>query len=111
MLHLPIIRWGKPYTSVEFNEVTHFRTGEPVAKVSRATGGMIQRDMRQAQRARDCLVEIPPAELIARAKKAGELYAKATLPMGDGSQTPEEFAQQQSATTGLPVHMAAGNMA
>ena len=62
----------------------HFQTGEPIARVSRANGGLIQRDMRKAARARDVLREIPIAELIARVGKAGELYANAELPMGDG---------------------------
>jgi acyl-CoA reductase-like NAD-dependent aldehyde dehydrogenase len=110
MLHLPILRWGKPYTSVEVDQVAHFSTGEPVAKVSRATGGLIQRDIRQAQRARDVLREIPSADLIARVKRAGELYMNAELPMGDGAQTADEFARAQSGTTGLPERMCRANM-
>ena len=43
-------------------------------------------------------------------KKAGELYAKAELPLGDGTQTPDQFARMQSATTGLPEHMCRFNM-
>ena len=54
-MHLPVLRWGEPYTSMEVDEVVHFATGEPIAKVSRANGGLIQRDMRKAQRARDVL--------------------------------------------------------
>ena len=47
--------------------------------------------MRKAQRARDVLREIPIDDLIARVGKAGELYTNGTLPMGDGTQTPDEF--------------------
>jgi acyl-CoA reductase-like NAD-dependent aldehyde dehydrogenase len=110
MLHLPVLRWGAPYTSMEVDEVVHFSTGEPIATVSRANGGLIQRDMRKAQRARDVLREIPIDELIARAAKAGELYMNATLPIGDGSQSPDEFARAQSASTGLPERMCRANM-
>ena len=46
MLQLPILRWGEPYNSLEVDEVVHFATGEPIAHVSRANGGLIQRDMR-----------------------------------------------------------------
>src|SRR5262245_23032534 len=67
MLHLPVLRWGEPYTSMEVDEVVHFSTGEPIARVSRANGGLIQRDARKAQRARDALREIPIDDLIARA--------------------------------------------
>jgi acyl-CoA reductase-like NAD-dependent aldehyde dehydrogenase len=110
MLHLPVLRWGQPYESLEKDEVVHFSTGEPIATVSRANGGLIQRDMRKAQRARDVLREIPIDDLIARAGKAGELYMSATLPMGDGTQTPDEFARAQSASTGLPEKMCRANM-
>ena len=43
-------------------------------------------------------------------KKAGDLYAKAELPLGDGTQTPDQFVRMQSATTGLPEHMCRFNM-
>ena len=110
MLHIPVLRWGQPYTSIDVDPVVHFATGEPIANVSRANGGLIQRDMRKAQRAREVLREIPIDELIARAGRAGELYMNATLPMGDGTQTPDEFVRAQSATTGLPERMCRANM-
>ena len=111
VLKIPVLRWGKPYESLEVDEVKHFITGEPIAKVSQANGGIIGRDMRTAQKARDILRQIPIAELLEMVKKAGDLYEKATLPIGDGTQTPDEFAHQQSASTGLPEHMCKMNMA
>ena len=75
MLNIPVLRWGKPYESLEVDTVVHFITGEPIAKVSQANGGLLERDMRNAQRARDVLREIPIDELIERVKKAGELYS------------------------------------
>src|SRR5213083_3216609 len=66
--------------------------------------------MRHAQRARDVLREIPIANLLQMMKKAGELYVKAELPLGDGTQTPDQFVRMQSATTGLPEHMCRFNM-
>jgi acyl-CoA reductase-like NAD-dependent aldehyde dehydrogenase len=110
MLQLPVLRWGQPYTSMDVDDVVHFASGEPIAKVSRANGGMIQRDMRKAQRARDVLREIPIDELITRVGTAGDLYANATLPMGDGAQTPDEFVRAQSASTGLPERLCRANM-
>ena len=52
MLTVPVLRWGKPYQSLEEDAVQHFLSGQPIAKVSRANGGLLQRDMRQAHRAR-----------------------------------------------------------
>lgn len=110
MLNLPILRRGEPYTSMDVDEVVHFATGEPIARVSRANGGMIQRDLRQAGRARTALRAIPIDELIARAARAGELYMQGALPMGDGAQTPDEFVRAQSASTGLPERLCRANM-
>lgn len=110
MLNIPILRWGKPYESLEMDEVVHFSTGEPIAKVSQAGGGIIQRDMRTADRARDLLRTIPTADLIERVKQAADLYADGTLTIGDGGQTPDEFVHAQSASTGLPEHMCRANM-
>src|SRR3954466_9512373 len=105
MIHIPVLRWGEPYKSMEVDQVVHFDTGEALAEVSRANGGLVERDMRHAPRARAALHDIPIKDLLQMMKKAGELYAKATLPLGDGTQSPDEFAKMQSATTGLPEHM------
>ena len=111
MIHFPILRWGQPYTSLETTQVEHFATGEPVAEVSQANPGIVARDLRKgADRARNVLREIPCAELLAMVKQAAELFSSAELPLGDGTQTPEEFVRQQSATTGLPEHMCRMNM-
>ena len=110
MLQLSVLRWGQPYTSLDADQLKHFATGDLIATVGRANGGLIQRDIRKAQRARDLLREIPIAELVARVARAGELYANAELPMGDGVQTPDAFVRAQSGTTGLPERLCRANM-
>jgi acyl-CoA reductase-like NAD-dependent aldehyde dehydrogenase len=110
MLHIPISRWGEPYRSMELDPVVHFATGETLAEVSRANAAMVERDMRHAWRARAVLREIPIRELLQMVKKAGQLYAEAELPLGEGSQSPDQFVRMQSATTGLPEHMCRFNM-
>jgi len=107
---MPILRWGRPYTSLEHEDVVHFITGETLARVSQANTGLFGRDMRSAPRAREILTEIPIPELIGMMKKAADLYRDAALPMGDGEQIPDDFARQQSASTGLPEHMCKANM-
>ncbi len=110
VLNMPILRWGQPYTSLDTEDVVHFVTGESLARVSQANTGLLGRDMRLARRARQSLTEIPVSELIASLKKAADLYTNGTLPIGDGAQTPDDFARQQSASTGLPEHMCKANM-
>src|SRR3954453_16120114 len=110
MINIPVLRWGEPYESLETDKVVHFVTGEVLAEVGRANAALVGRDMRLAQRARDVLREIPIKDLLQMVKKAGELYANAELPLGDGTQTPDQFVRMQSATTGLPEHMCRFNM-
>lgn len=110
MLKLSALRFGKPYQSLDTQEVIHFDTGEPIASISQVNGGMLQLDMKHAPRARAVLREIPSQELLARCGKAAELFESATLPMGDGTQSVDEFIHQQSASTGLPEHMCLANM-
>ena len=110
MIHFPVLRWGSPYTSLEVDQVVHFDTGEAIAEVSQANAGLVARDMRKAARARGVLRGIPTRDLLAMVKKGADLFSSAELPLGDGSQTPEQFVRQQSATTGLPEHMCRMNM-
>lgn len=110
MIHIPVLRWGEPYKSLDLDRVVHFDTGEVLAETSRANGGLIERDMRHAGRAREALRGIPIGQLINMMKKAADLYVEAELPLGDGTQTPDQFVRMQSATTGLPEHMCRFNM-
>ena len=110
MLEIPVIRWGKPYESLETTEVVHFNTGEPIATVSSANGGLVSRDMRTAASARKALRDFSCDELITKVAQAADLFENETLPLGNGTQTPDEFVHHQSASTGLPEHMCRSNM-
>lgn len=110
MLTINPLRWGKQYKSLDFQNVIHFDTGEPIAKIGQVNGGMVQMDLRKADQARKALRSIPTAELIERCKKAAYLFEHSTLPVGDGQQSVDDFIHQQSASTGLPEHMCRNNM-
>ncbi|MEX0867467.1 MAG: aldehyde dehydrogenase family protein [Pirellulales bacterium] len=110
MLNIPAIRWGKPYESLEVAEIQHFETGEPIANISQTNGGLVQRDMRKAQQARDVLRDFTCDALIDKLGEAAELYMTADLPLGDGVQSPDDFVRAQSASTGLPEKMCRANM-
>jgi len=111
MVNIPILRWGQPYESLELDDVVHFVTGETLARVSQANAGLLAKDIRQDHRARELLREIPIRQLVSMMKRAADFYRDGTLPMGDSSQSPDDFARQQSASTGLPEHMCKANMA
>ncbi len=110
MVKIPVLRWGQPYECLENDPVIHFGTGETLAQVSRANPGLLAKDMKKAAHAREVLREIPITELVQRMKKAADHYRDGTLPMGDSVQSPDDFARQQSASTGLPEHMCKFNM-
>jgi len=109
-VRIPVVRWGKPYESLEIQEVVHFLTGEPIATVDQANGGLVTRDLRSAHKARNILREFTCEQIIEMAGKAADLYENGTLPMGDSQQSADDFVHQQSATTGLPEHMCRANM-
>lgn len=111
MLEIPVVRWGKPYESLETSEVIHFETGEPIAKVGQANGGLVTRDMRKASAARDALKQFSCDQLIEMLAKAADLFENETLEIfGGGTQSPDEFVHHQSASTGLPENMCRANM-
>jgi acyl-CoA reductase-like NAD-dependent aldehyde dehydrogenase len=109
-MHLPALRFGKPYESLEREKLVHFLTGETVAEVSQVGGAMLARDLQKGARARAALLAIDPEEIVERLQTAGNLYAHGTLTVGDGRQSPDDFVKQQSATTGLPESLCRANM-
>ncbi len=110
VITLSPIRWGKPYKSLEFQDVIHFETGESIGKIGQVNGGMVQMDMRKADNARAALKKLSTDELLQKVSKAAELFESATLPVGDAQQSVDDFIHQQSASTGLPTHMCRNNM-
>lgn len=110
MLHIPALRWGDPYKSLDTEKLVRFDTGEVIGEMSKIVGGLVERDMRFAQRARSVLCDMAPPELLEKCKKAGELYHDGTLEVGGEAQTPEDFVRLQSATTGLPYSLCRANM-
>jgi Aldehyde dehydrogenase family len=111
MLHLPVYRWGEPYRSLEVEPLTHFATGQAVAEMSQANGGLVERDMRHAARARQSLRGFRAGDLLGKLKHAADLFLNAELPLGDSSVSPADYVRLQSATTGLPENLCRFNMA
>ena len=89
-MHLPALRFGKPYESLERTTLVHFLSGEPVAELSQVGGAMLGRDLQKYSRAaRQAIVSIDPEEIVKRLQTAGNLYAQGTLTVGDSKQTAE----------------------
>ena len=112
MLHLPILRNGVPYRSLDVVRVPHHRTREPFVEISQANGGLIRRDLLPAaqEAARQTLAAVPVADLLAMCAHAAVMFERDTLPVGDDEQTPDDYVQQLSATTGMPFVLVRRNM-
>ena len=104
MIHVPILRRGEPYKSLDIDTVVHFSTGEPMAEVSQANAGLIERDLRKVAEASAALRAFSCADLIAMLKSAAEMFMNDNLPLGDDGQSPEDCVRQQSGSTGLREH-------
>jgi acyl-CoA reductase-like NAD-dependent aldehyde dehydrogenase len=112
MLHIPILRHGEPYTSLDVARAPHHRTGAPFVEISQANVGLIRRDLLPAAQAaaRRALLDIPIARLLAICSETADRFLHDTLPLGRSTQSRDDFIEQVSATTGLPYVLVRRNM-
>ncbi len=110
--HIPILRWGVPYESLDVQDVRDHRTGELIARMSIANPGLIRRDLRSMRRSRECLSQVPEKELLEICRRAGDLFLSESLPFtANGmTQSANEYVAQLSATSGLPHTLCRRNM-
>src|SRR3712207_74397 len=102
MLHIPILRRGEPYRSLEVARAVHYRTREPFVEVSQANVGLIRRDLRGQADARASLAKFTVEELLGLCARAARHFAEDELPLGDTAQAPDAYVRQVTATTGMP---------
>jgi len=110
--HLPTLRLARSYASLEHVEVKNHRTGETLALVSQVNGGILKRDLAKLGPARAALKKFTVAQLMELSAQAGELFVNGTLPLGDRghTQTPQQYVETLSLTSGLPHVMVRRNM-
>lgn len=111
--HIPALRLGKAYESLEQTEVKDFHTGEVKATVSQVNAGILRKDLQRVIESRAATDKFSVAQLLEICAKAGEQFLNGTLPLGDKglTQTPKQFVESLSATSGLPHVMVRRNMA
>ena len=109
-VHVPILRAGKQYQSLDTIRTPHYRTREPFVEISQANVGLIRRDLRNQHETRDTLAGFAAKELYGICGRAAALFGEGSLPLGDSAQSPADYVRQVSATTGLPHVMVRRNM-
>lgn len=89
MFHIPLLRGGQPYRSLDARPLHDLRTGEVVAEVSYANPGLIARDLPAMRRS---LQALSTRELLEIYRRAARLFVEES----------DEYIRNLSATSGLP---------
>ena len=110
MLHIPILRKGRPYKSLDVVTTPHHRTREPFVEISQANAGLIRRDLLTQHESKQALTRFSTQELIEMSARAADFFLNDTLPLGDTEQSPQDYVEQLSATTGMPFVFVRKNM-
>ena len=110
--HIPCLRKGSPYESLDQIEVKGYSDQQTLATVSTVNAGIIRRDLKRIGDAKAALRAFTVDQLIEISAKAGEAFLHGTLPLGDQGhqQSPEDYIQTLSSTSGLPHVMVRRNM-
>jgi acyl-CoA reductase-like NAD-dependent aldehyde dehydrogenase len=101
---LPTLRFGQAYASLERTDVRDYRTGETLAQLSQVSAGLLRKDLKRAAHSRFVMRSISTAHWLEICQKAADLFAHGQLPLGepDRTQSPQEYVETLSATSGLP---------
>lgn len=111
MIHLPALRRGKPYASLDQVAVKDCRSGTQLASISQVNAGIIRKDLVRIGESRAALKQLSCEQLIQVCQKAADLFVSATLPLGNEGQTqsPEDYNEALCATSGLPLALVQRN--
>jgi acyl-CoA reductase-like NAD-dependent aldehyde dehydrogenase len=109
--HLPVLRLGRSYESLDKTQIKDHRTGEVLAEVSTVNAGIVRKDLKKVGDAAAALRSRTVRELADIAGRAGELFLNGSLPLGDRghTQSPDDYTRTLSRTSGLPHNMVRRN--
>ena len=109
--HIPALRRGTAYTSLDKVDVIDHRNGAKLIEVSQVNAGIIRRDLPKFAASRAALHAFSSERLLELCKKAGQLFMEGSLPLGDCTlHGPEDYIKNLSASSGLPHNMVRQNM-
>lgn len=111
--HIPALRRGRPYESLDKSAIVDYRNGTALATVSQVNAGIVRRDLAGIAQSRSALKKLTAAELIEICAKAGGLFLNGSLPL-DAKAAPQsarQYIETLSASSGLPHVMVRRNMA
>lgn len=75
--HLPALRRGRPYESLEKSSVTDYRTGAVLATVSQVNAGIIRKDLAKFSESRAALKKFSTGQLMEICAAPGNNFSTA----------------------------------
>lgn len=110
--HLPALRRGRTYASLDKTPLLDHSTGQPLVMISQVNAGIIRKDLARMTESRAALKRFSTGQLLEICSRAGEKFLHASLPLGDQghTQSPVEYLETLSRTSGLPHNMVRRNM-
>lgn len=110
--HIPALRRGVPYESLDTVELASLQGSRALAKISLVNSGLIKRDLTKIGKSREVLSEIPVAQLLNICAESADHFLQSDLPGGTDSelQKPEDYLGLLSSSTGLPHTLCRANM-
>jgi hypothetical protein len=110
--HIPALRRGRAYESLEKSNIVDCRTGEVLATLSQVNAGIVRKDLARTSEAREALKTFTVARLLEICAQAGAQFLEGTLPLSGGApQSPQQYVESLAASSGLPHIMVRRNMA
>ncbi|MEM7012101.1 MAG: aldehyde dehydrogenase family protein [Verrucomicrobiota bacterium] len=110
--HIPILRGGQVYQSLDTQTITNVAGDQDAAEISFACADMIKRDLLSIGEGRKALANYKCKDLVAMCKNAAQIFLNDTLPVGvsGDTQSPEDYVQALGMTSGLPHSLIRMNM-
>lgn len=111
--HIPALRRGRAYESLDQAAILDYRDGRTLATVSQVNAGIVRKDLAGIAQSRAALKKLTVVELIEICARVAELFLNGTLPIGEKGtgQSAAQYIETLSATSGLPHVMVRRNMA
>ena len=106
--HIPVLRLGEEYHSLDTVELES-AAGNAVYTHT-ANPGLIRRDILNFEKSKAALEAVPAETLADYCEAAAELFLHEELPVGNSTQSPQQYIESLSALTKLPHTLVKMNM-
>jgi hypothetical protein len=85
--HLPALRRGRPYESLDKSQLVDHSTGNALVSISQVNAGIVRKDMARIAESRATLKRFTVAQMLEICSRAGDQFLNAMLPLGDKGHT------------------------